>query len=132
MLCVHVAGDELGTLTHDFRQYGFTISVNRCHLNQVNNAFPRIPCVVRFAPSRPKLSSPLADQLTLQRPPLLTGQIGYSDPEHCSPLPASQKPPTSEACMIGNLSALSTIRFLNYLPAPKYARTSAENGFLRR
>jgi hypothetical protein len=97
MLCVHVAGDELGTLTHDFRQNGFAIPVNRCHLNQVNDAAPRVPCVVRFSPSRLKLSRPLADQLTLQRPPLLTGRIGYSDPEHCSPLTASQKPPTSEA-----------------------------------
>jgi hypothetical protein len=89
MLCVHVSGDELSTLAHDLRQNGFAVSVNRCHLDQVNDASPRVPWVMRFSPSRLKLSRPLADQLTLQRPPLLTGQIGYSDPEHCSPLTAS-------------------------------------------
>jgi hypothetical protein len=43
MLCVHVAEDEFGTLTHDFRQDGFAISVNRCHLNQINDASPHVP-----------------------------------------------------------------------------------------
>jgi len=28
MFCVHVAGYELGTLTHDFRQNGFSIAIN--------------------------------------------------------------------------------------------------------
>jgi hypothetical protein len=50
MFCVHVAGDELGTLAHNFRQNFFAISVNRCHLNQLNDAFPRVPYVVRFFP----------------------------------------------------------------------------------
>jgi hypothetical protein len=65
MLCVHVAGDELGTLTHDFRQNGFAISVNGSHFDQFNDAFPRVPCVARFSPSRLELSRPLADQLAL-------------------------------------------------------------------
>jgi hypothetical protein len=73
MFCVHVAGDELGTLTHDFRQNGFAIAVNRYHLDQLNDASPRVPCVVRFSPGRLELSRPLADQLTLQGPPLPVG-----------------------------------------------------------
>jgi hypothetical protein len=66
MLGVHISGDELGTLAHDVRQNFFAISVNRCHLNQLNDASPRVPYVVRFSPSRLELSRPLADQLTLQ------------------------------------------------------------------
>ena len=97
MFCVHVAGDELGALTHDFRQNGFAISVNGCHLAQFNDASPRVPCVAGFSPGRLQLNRPLADQLTLQRPPLLIGQIGYSDLQHYSPLTACQTPPTSEA-----------------------------------
>src|SRR5437899_284415 len=100
MLCVYVAGDELGALTHDFRQNGFAISVNRCHLHQLNDASPRLPGVARFSPSRLELNRPLADQLTLQRPPLLIGQIGSSDLQHYSPLPACQKPPTSAAARL--------------------------------
>jgi hypothetical protein len=97
MLCVHVAGYELGTLAHDFRQNFFAISINRCHLDQVNDASPRVPSVARFSPGRQELNRPLADQLTLQRPPLLVGQIGYRDLQHYSPLTACQKRPTSEA-----------------------------------
>src|SRR5437867_12542198 len=97
MFCVHVACDELGALAHDFRQNGFAISVNGCHLDQLKDAPPRVPYVARFSPSGLELSRPLADQVTLQRPPLLIGQIGYSDREHYSPSTACQKPPTSEA-----------------------------------
>src|SRR5882757_11173490 len=43
---------------------------------------------MRFSPSRLKLSRPLADQLTLQRPPLLVSRIGYRDLEHDSLLAA--------------------------------------------
>jgi hypothetical protein len=96
MFCVHVAGDELDALTHDFRQNGFAISVNGCHLDQLNDAPPRVPCLARFSPTGLELRCPLADQLTLQRPPLPIGQIGYSDLQHHSPLTACQKPPTSE------------------------------------
>jgi hypothetical protein len=95
MLCEHVAGDELGTLAHHFRQNLLAISVNRCDFNQLNDASPLVPYVVRFSPSRLEFSCPLANQLTLQRPPLLIGQIGYSDLEHGSLLTACQKPPTS-------------------------------------
>jgi hypothetical protein len=70
---------------------------------------PRVPRVVRFSPTRVELSHPRADQLTLQRPPLLIAQVGYSDLQHCSPLTACQKPPTSEARMTHNLLVLSTI-----------------------
>src|SRR5580700_2777542 len=97
MSCVHVAGDEVSTLTHDFRQSGFAISVDGCHLGKFNDASPRVPCVSRFCPSRLEFIRPLADQLTLQKPPLLIGQIGYSDLQHNSPLTAWQKAPTSEA-----------------------------------
>jgi hypothetical protein len=61
MLRVHVAGGEIGTLAHDFRQNFLAISVNRCHLSQLNDAFPRVPYVVRFLPGRPELGRPLAD-----------------------------------------------------------------------
>jgi hypothetical protein len=86
MFYVHVASDELDPLTHDFRQNGFAISVNGCHLDQLNNAPPRIPDGARFCPTRLELRSPLAHQLTLQRPPLLMGQIGYRDLQHYSVL----------------------------------------------
>jgi hypothetical protein len=85
MFCVHVAGDELDALTHDFRQNGFAISVNRCHLDQLNDAPPRVRHVARFSPTRLEFRRPLADQLTLQRPPLLIGRMGYSDLQHYSP-----------------------------------------------
>src|SRR2546427_11344372 len=97
MFCVHVAGDELDALTHDFRQNGFAISVNGCHLDQLNDAPARVPYVARFSPSRLELSRPLAYQLTLQRPRLLIGQIGYRDLQHYSPSTACRKPPTTEA-----------------------------------
>jgi hypothetical protein len=90
MLCVHIAGDELGSLAHDFRQNFFAISVNRCHLGQVNDVSPRVSSVVGFSPSRHEYSRPLADQLTLQTPPLLIGQIGYRDLQHDSPLAAAR------------------------------------------
>src|SRR5258706_8214819 len=85
MFCVHIAGDELGALAHDFRQNGFAISVNGRHLDQLNDALPRVPCAARFSPSRFELSHPLACQPTLQRPPLLIGQIGYGDLQHYAP-----------------------------------------------
>jgi hypothetical protein len=88
MFCVHVACDELGTLTHDFRENGFAISVNGRYFGQFNDASSRIPFMARFSPSRLELIRPLADQLTLQRPPLLIGQIGYSDLQHYPPLTA--------------------------------------------
>src|SRR5229473_4668252 len=93
MFCVHIAGDELGPLIHDFRQNGFATSVNECHVNQFNDASARVLFVAPFSPSRPQLSRPLAGQLTLQRPPLHIRQIGYSDLQHYSPSTA----PTSEA-----------------------------------
>jgi hypothetical protein len=92
MFCIHVAGDELGTLTHDFRQNGFTIMVNGCHLDHFDNASSRIACLARFSPSRLELSRPLADQQTLQAPPLLIGQIGNRDLQHRSPLTAYRTP----------------------------------------
>jgi hypothetical protein len=92
MFCIHVAGDELGTLTHDFRQNGFTIVVDGCHVNHFDNASSHIACLARFSPSRLELSRPLADQQTLQGPPLLIGQIGNSDLQHSSPLTAYRAP----------------------------------------
>jgi hypothetical protein len=92
MFCIHVAGDELGTLTHDFRQNGFTIVVDGCHLDHFDNASSRIACLARFSPSRLELSRPLADQQTLQAPPLLIGQIGNRDLQHRSPLTAYRTP----------------------------------------
>ena len=67
MFRVHVAGVELDALTHDFRQNGFAISVNGCHVNQLNDALPRVPYVPRFSPTRLELLCPLAHQMTLQR-----------------------------------------------------------------
>src|SRR5258705_4224999 len=99
MFGVHVAGDELGALTHDFRQGGFAIPVNECYLDQINDAPSRVPCVVLFAPTRLELSCPLADQLTLQSPPLLIGQIGDSDLQHYSPsTPCHKRRPRKPLC----------------------------------
>jgi len=61
MLCVHVAGDELGAMSHDLSQNGFAISVNRCHFNQFNDASPRAFCVMCFSPARLEHGRPLAD-----------------------------------------------------------------------
>jgi hypothetical protein len=97
MLCIHVAGDELGTLTHDFRQNRFAVSVNRRHLDQINDASPRVFCAVRFSPSRLEFIRPLPDQLTLQRPPLFIGQICYRDFQHDSPLTAARNRKTFKA-----------------------------------
>ena len=91
MFCVHIAGDELGTLTHDFRQDSFAIPVNSCHLGQFNDASPCVLRVARFSPSRLEFNRPLADYQTLQRPPLLIGQIGYRDLQHYFPLPAASR-----------------------------------------
>jgi hypothetical protein len=82
MFCVHVGSNKLSTLTHHFRQNGFALPVNRYHLNHFNDVPPRVACEMRFSPSRLQLIRPLADQLTLQGPPLPVGQIGYSDFEH--------------------------------------------------
>jgi len=60
-------GDELGALTHDFRENRFAISVDRCHLDQINDASPRVSCAVRFSQTRPEFIRPLPDQLTLQK-----------------------------------------------------------------
>src|SRR2546427_11254447 len=104
MFCVHVAGDELDALAHDFRQNGFAISVNGCHLDQLNDAPPRVPYVARFSPSRLELRRPLADQLTLQRPPLLIGQIGYCDLQHYSPSTARIRRSEAAPSAIGSSS----------------------------
>jgi hypothetical protein len=61
MLCIHVASNELGTLTHDFRQNGFTTTVNGCHLDHFNDAPARIACLALFSPSRLELSRPMSD-----------------------------------------------------------------------
>jgi hypothetical protein len=82
MFCVHVGSNELGTLTHHFRQNGFALPVNRYHLNHFNDVPPRVACEMRFSPSRLQFIRPLVDQLTLQGPPLPVGQIGYSDFQH--------------------------------------------------
>jgi hypothetical protein len=52
-LCTR-CGDEFGTQTHDFRQEGFAISVNRCHLNQINDASHRSP---KWCASQPPLAT---------------------------------------------------------------------------
>src|SRR5207248_2710445 len=91
------ARDELDALTHDFRQNGFAISINGGHLDQLNDALPRVPYVARFSPTRLELRRPRADHPTLQRPPLLIGQFGHSNLQHCSPSIACQKPLPSEA-----------------------------------
>src|SRR6266850_6340956 len=84
MFCVYVAGDELATVTHNFRQSFFAITVDRCHLGQFNDALVGFPRDLSFSPGRPELSCPLADQLTLQRPPLPFRRVRHSDPQHCS------------------------------------------------
>jgi hypothetical protein len=49
-----------------------------------------------FLPGRLEFIRPLAGQLTLQRPPLLVGQIGDSDLQHYSPSTACHERPTPE------------------------------------
>jgi hypothetical protein len=93
MLCVYVAGDELGSGAHDIRQNRFAISVNRCHLDQIDDASPHILCMMPFFPSRFELIRPLPNQLTLQGPPLFSGQVGYGYLQHHSPLTACQNAP---------------------------------------
>jgi hypothetical protein len=94
MLCVNVAGDELGVLTDDFRPNGLAISVDGCHFGQIRDASSCVRCAARFSPRRLEFNRPLANQLTLQRPPLLIGQFGYIDLHHYSPSTAYQKPLT--------------------------------------
>jgi hypothetical protein len=122
MLCVHVAGDEPDTLTHDFRQNGFAISIDRCHLDQINDASPCVLCVVRFSPSQPEFIRPLPDQLTLQRPSLFIGQIGYRDLQHDSPLTAASNRKRSKPERAATLQR--SLQFvLQLLPRTKYAST---------
>src|SRR5258706_14948679 len=52
MFCIHIAGDELGTLTHDFRKNGFTIVVDGCDLDHFDNASPHIARLALLSPSR--------------------------------------------------------------------------------
>src|SRR5258708_35436579 len=85
MFYVHVAGDALGSVTHDFGENSFAIAVNGCHLDQLNDAPPRVPHLARFSPARLELRRPLADQPALQRPPLLIGQVDDGDLQHYSP-----------------------------------------------
>src|SRR6266581_2010925 len=110
MFCVHVASDEIDALTHHFRQNGFALSVNGCHLDQLNDAPPRAPYVELFSPTRLELRRPRADQLTLQRPPLFIGQVGYSDLQQYFPSTACQKPPTSE----GTYANFAPVRLLGH------------------
>src|SRR5258708_35999665 len=55
------------------------------------------------SPRRLELSRPLADQLTLQRPPLLIGQVGHSDLQHYLPSTCWPETPTSEAASVNLL-----------------------------
>src|SRR5258708_27787178 len=84
MFCVYIAGDELAPATHNFRQSFFAITVDRCHLGQFNDALAGFPRYLSFSPCRPELSCPLADQLTLQRPPLTFRTVRHTDPQHSS------------------------------------------------
>src|SRR5205085_5654013 len=84
MFCVYVAGDELAPVTHNFRQNFFAITADRCHLGQFDEALAGIPRYLSFSPGRPEFSGPLADQLTLQRPPLLFRRVRHGDPQHNS------------------------------------------------
>src|SRR5258708_29878911 len=68
------------------------------------------------SPRRLELSRPLADQLTLQRPPLLIGQVGHSDLQHYLPSTAGQKlrrlklhPSIFWTCAIGSSHARNSL-----------------------
>jgi hypothetical protein len=69
---------------HDFSKNFFAISMNRCHLHQVKNRSSLVRYEASFPPGRPEFRRPLADQVTLQRPPQRIGQIGDGDLEHGS------------------------------------------------
>jgi hypothetical protein len=79
---IYAACNELWILTHDFLQNGFAILINERHVVQVNDALARITLVACISPGQPELSRPRPDQATLEKPSLLVGQIGDSDPQH--------------------------------------------------
>jgi hypothetical protein len=51
MRCVHIAGDKLRPVAHDFRQNVFTSSVNGCNVDQFNHASAGVPAAPRISPS---------------------------------------------------------------------------------
>jgi hypothetical protein len=85
MLCVYIPRDELGTLTHHFRQNGFAIPPNKCHVREFNYASTFVAQVVKRSPGRPQLSRPLINQAALQQPSLFIRRIGDIDFQHVFP-----------------------------------------------
>jgi len=109
VLCVHVAGDEVDALTHEFRQNCFAISIDGCHFDKVHDALPQIPSLARLCPGRNQLIRPLAGQMTLERPPLLVGQFDHSDLEQYVPL----RPAVRVAVTLFRSTALQTRQLKN-------------------
>ncbi len=50
MFCVHIAGDDLGAVSHDFGQNGFAALVNECHVNEVYDASAPVAFAVLLSP----------------------------------------------------------------------------------
>lgn len=82
MLCVHIAGNELGSLTHHFRQRPLAAAPDKCHVGKLHDASTSVALLPNLSPGRHQLSDPLVDQSTLQRPALLVGRVGDVDLEH--------------------------------------------------
>ncbi|HTF66108.1 MAG TPA: hypothetical protein VK638_25820 [Edaphobacter sp.] len=50
MLCVYVIGDEIGSLAHDLRKNHLAVSINECHVTQLDNAFTPVRTAMPFTP----------------------------------------------------------------------------------
>jgi hypothetical protein len=61
LLRVETASDELGALTHDFRQSRFASLVNERHVVQINDASARVTFAASLSPGRPELGCPPTD-----------------------------------------------------------------------
>lgn len=65
MLRIHIAGNELGALTHHFRQNRFAAPTDERDVAKLNHTPRSVPVAANFIPCPPQFSRPLADQLAL-------------------------------------------------------------------
>jgi hypothetical protein len=82
MFGVHIPGDELGALTHHFRQNSFPTSPDEGHVREFNNTSALIAGGVKSFPGRAQLDRPITHQAALQGPSLLLGRVGNIDLQH--------------------------------------------------
>jgi hypothetical protein len=79
LLRVYAASDELDALTYNFRQSGFSNSIDDRHVVQLDDASARVALAASFSPQRTELDRPRTYQATLERPSLLVRKIGNGD-----------------------------------------------------